>query len=300
MTYPADPLPGFSAIWRMMREPRSRWPRDIPVVQQRPPAPAPGRVAATFIGHATFLLQTPSGAILTDPFFSDRASPLSWIGPRRSRAPGVKLEDLPDIALLLLSHNHYDHCDLPALRRLAKRHDPVCLTPSGNARLLRRAGFEQVRELAWWDATTAGGFAVTCVPARHFSGRTPWDRNRALWGAFGIRVDGRHILFAADSGYGPHFTQMRERLGTPDLALIPIGAYEPRWFMQPIHMNPEEAVQAHTDLGSTRSIAMHHATLQLTPEAIDAPAEGLVAARTARGLEPDEFVVLQAGESLTI
>ena len=294
-------LPTFGAVWKMLREPRSRWPRHAPVEQRKPPAREAGRTVVTWIGHSTFLIQTPAGAILTDPFFSQRASPVQWAGPRRARAPGVALADLPDLALVLLSHNHYDHCDLPALRALARRHRrAVVVTPLGNAPLLAPLGFLGVEELDWWQAATRAPMPVTLTPAQHFSGRTPWDRNRALWGGFAFEAGGRRILFAGDSGYGPHFADIGRRLGAPDLALLPIGAYEPRWFMRPIHVNPEEAVRAHVDLGSRRSVAMHWGTIQLTPEAMDAPPAALAAARAAAGLAAESFVALDCGASITL
>ena len=201
---------------------------------------------------------------------------------------------------MLLSHNHYDHCDLPTLGMLAKRFDPLVVTPLGNSRFARAAGIRRVVELDWWQSAQSSSVPITLTPAHHFSARSPFDRNRALWGSFVIEIGNRRLYFGADSGYAPHFRAIRERHGDIDLALLPIGAYEPRWFMRPIHMNPEEAVQAHLDLGSARSIGMHYGTFQLTTEAIDEPLHALARARTARGLPDAAFDVLDLGASLHV
>ena len=166
----------------MLREPRAPWPKHVEVQPQVPPARNGAAAAVTFIGHATFLIQTAAGNILTDPMYSERASPLTWVGPRRVRQPGVRFDDLPPISTVLLSHNHYDHCDLPTLRILAKRFDPTVVTPIGNGRLVRFAGIRRVEELDWWEETKSCGLPITLTPAQHFSARTPFDRNRALWG----------------------------------------------------------------------------------------------------------------------
>ena len=283
----------------MLREPRTPWPASIEVRPKVPPALNDSAAVITFIGHATFLIQTAAGNILTDPIYSERASPLPWLGPRRVRRPGVRFDDLPVISTILLSHNHYDHCDLPTLRRLRRRFDPIVVTPVGNGRLVRSAGIRRVEELDWWqETTTAGG--ITLTPARHFSARTPFDRNRALWGGFAFRAAGLRIYFAGDTAYGPLFEEIRQRLGPIDLALLPIGAYEPRWFMQAIHMNPEEAVQAHLDLQAAQSLAMHFGTFQLTTEGIDEPAWRLGEAFAIRQVPASRFRMLDFGESMRL
>ena len=282
----------------MLRTPRTPWPANVPVTQQAPPAPPPGGIAVTYVGHASFILQTPDGNILTDPIWSDRASPVSFAGPRRHRAPGVRLEDLPPISLVLLSHNHYDHCDLPTLRALARSHHPSAITSLGNAHLLRSSGFDRVEEFDWWESA-AKPLKVTLTPAQHFSGRTPFDRNQALWCGFFLEVAGRKLYFAADTGYGPHFKEINARLGAPDLALLPIGHYEPRWFMKDIHVNPAESVQAHVDTGSKLSVPMHFGTFRMTPEGFDTPLMDLRQALKERGL-PNAFRVLEPGETLIL
>jgi L-ascorbate metabolism protein UlaG (beta-lactamase superfamily) len=290
----------FWRVPQLLLTPRTRWPSSVSVQAQLPPAAGPDDVVVTFVGHATFLIQAPGTNLLIDPVFSERASPVGFAGPRRTRAPGVRLDDLPPVSLVLLSHNHYDHCDLVCLRRLARRFHPAAVTPVGNGRLLRSAGFEKIEELDWWEVARAAPVPITLTPAQHFSARHPFDRNRALWGGFLMELGGQHIFHAGDSGYGPHFRSIGERLGPIDLALIPIGAYEPRWFMQDIHMNPEEAVQAHLDLHARRSLAMHFGTFQLTPEGIDEPVRGLELALRDRGVPADQFRAVEVGTSIRL
>ena len=271
---------GLGAIlrWRL-RERRAPWPRPAPDPRYPPPAGPvpPGSVSVTFIGHATFLLRLPGLTVLTDPVFSDRCSPVRWAGPRRARPPGLALDALPPIDVVLVSHNHYDHMDLPSLRDLATRGAARVVTGAGNAAIMRRAGFAMVDELDWWEAAASGAWQVTATPAAHFSRRGASDTNRTLWTGFSLRGPDGHVLFAGDSGAGPHWAEIRERLGAPGMALLPIGAYEPRWLMAPVHMNPAEAAQAHLDLGARQSVGMHFGTFQLTDEPIDAPVQALAA-----------------------
>jgi L-ascorbate metabolism protein UlaG (beta-lactamase superfamily) len=290
----------FSAVPRMLLEPRTAWPSRVDVEPQRPPALDGASAVLTFIGHATFLIQTAAGNILTDPMYSGRAGPLNVFGPRRVRQPAVRFEDLPPIATVLLSHNHYDHCDLRTLGTLAKRFDPVVVTPFGNGALVRSSGIRRVEELDWWQDAAASILPITVTPARHFSARGPLDRNRALWGGFVLAPRGKRIFFAGDTAYGPLFRDVRQRLGPVDLALLPIGAYEPRWFMQAVHMNPAEAVQAHIDLEASESVGMHFGTFQLTAEGIDEPLRALDDARRARNVPPSRFRTLGFGDSMRL
>jgi L-ascorbate metabolism protein UlaG (beta-lactamase superfamily) len=290
-------------VWmvpRLLLTPWTRWPSEVSVERRRPPNPGPGEVVVTFVGHATFLIQAAATNLLVDPVYSQRASPFIFAGPRRARAPGVRFDDLPLISLVLLSHNHYDHCDLGTLRLLERRFHPTVVTPRGNGRLLRSAGIRQVEEMDWWESSSAAPLPITVTPAQHFSARGPFDRNRALWGGFLIEVGGHRILHAGDSGYGPHFREIAARLGPIDLALLPIGAYEPRWFMKDIHMNPAEAVQAHLDLAARQSIAMHFGTFQLTPEGIDEPVWELSKALQERGVPAERFRTVEGGESVSL
>jgi L-ascorbate metabolism protein UlaG (beta-lactamase superfamily) len=290
----------FTEVPRMLREPRSSWPRRIAVAAQTPPPLGDAAAAVTFVGHSTFLIQTPAGNLLTDPMFSNRAGPFGWVGPRRVRQPAIRFDDLPPIGTVLLSHNHYDHCDLPTLRKLARRFDPTVVTPLGNARLVRSAGIKRVEELDWWGETMPGAFSIALTPAQHFSARTPFDRNRALWAGFVVRFGERRIYFAGDTAYAGFFRDIRQRLGPFDLALLPVGAYEPRWFMSVVHMNPAEAVQAHIDLGSPETIGMHFGTFRLAAEGIDEPIRDLHEARQANGIAASRFRVLEFGGSMRI
>ncbi|MGH9720047.1 MAG: MBL fold metallo-hydrolase [Bryobacteraceae bacterium] len=290
----------FSAVLRMLRERRTPWPRRIDDPARRPPAVDGAAAVVTFIGHATFLIQTQVGNLLTDPMYSERAGPLNLFGPRRVRQPAVRFDDLPPISTVLLSHNHYDHCDPRTLRMLAKRFDPVVVTPLRNAALVRSAGIRRVEELDWWQEATAPALPITLTPAQHFSARTPFDRNRALWGGFMLVTSDVRIFFAGDTAYTDCFREIRRRLGPIDLALLPIGAYEPRWFMQAVHMNPVEAVQAHMDLEASRTIGMHFGTFQMTTEGIDEPLRALEDARRASNVSLSRFRTLGFGESMRL
>jgi L-ascorbate metabolism protein UlaG (beta-lactamase superfamily) len=296
----APALQPFSAVPRMLLERRTPWPARLDVPLRRPPSLAGAAAIVSFIGHSTFLIQTAAGNILTDPIYSQRASPFSFAGPRRVRQPAIAFDDLPPISTVLLSHNHYDHCDLRTLARLARLTDPIVVTPLGNAPLVRSAGLTRVEELDWWQEATSAPWPITPTPAHHFSARTPFDRNRALWGGFSLVAGGKRLYFAGDTAYAPFFPEVRRRLGPIDLALLPIGAYEPRWFMSAVHMNPAEAVQAHLDLGSPESIAMHFGTFQLTNEGIDEPVGALEEARRAHSIPADQFRALEFGESVRV
>lgn len=295
---PSRPSRGLLQVlkWRFRGEKRALWPDRVvdPVFRPPPDAVGPDSVAVTFINHASFLLRLPGVVVLTDPVFSERCSPVSWAGPKRVRAPGVALADLPRPDVVLLSHNHYDHMDLPSLRTIQARFAPRFVTTLGNAKALARLGIVAT-ELDWWQDVTVGALGITATPARHFSARSPFDRNRTLWAGFMLRVGAGSVLFAGDSGAGPHWGDIRARLGAPDVALLPIGAYEPRWFMAAVHMNPAEAVDAHLALDAARSVGMHFGTFQLTDEAIDAPELALGAARTAAGVT--NFGTLGFGET---
>jgi L-ascorbate metabolism protein UlaG (beta-lactamase superfamily) len=283
--------------WRRTRQ-RTPWPERINDPRLPPPVRASrDRISVTFIGHSTFLVQIGGIMVLTDPIWSERCSPVSFAGPRRARPPGQSLDALPGVDLLLVSHNHYDHMDLPTLRRVRKKWAPPVATGLENARHLAKAGIRSAVELDWWQSTELAGARITYVPAQHFSARTLFDRNRSLWGGFVVEAGNVVVYFAGDAGYSPHFAEIGRAFPRIDLALIPIGAYEPRWFMSRHHMDPSEAVRAHLDLGSHRSVGMHFGTFQLTDEAIDAPVLALREARVAAGVTESDFDVLAFGET---
>jgi L-ascorbate metabolism protein UlaG (beta-lactamase superfamily) len=296
----AAPRSLLQAIRWQLQAQRAVWPKHVPNPAFAPPPSSvgPDTVAISFINHASFLIRFSGLVVLTDPIFSERCSPLSWIGPRRVRPPGIALANLARPDVVLLSHNHYDHMDLPSLSELQRRHAPRFVTTLGNARPLAKHGIIAT-ELDWWQNIAVGPLRITATPARHFSARTPFDRNRTLWGGFMLaEAEGQaQVLFAGDSAAGGHWHDIRARLGPPDVALLPVGAYEPRWFMAPVHMNPEEAVQAHLALGARQSVGMHFGTFQLTDEAIDAPLIALEAARQSAGLSPEIFTTLGFGET---
>jgi L-ascorbate metabolism protein UlaG (beta-lactamase superfamily) len=210
----------------------------------------------------------------------------------------LPLAELPRIDVVLLSHNHYDHLDLAALRSLARRDRARIVTTLGNDVWLAGRGVDGAKALDWWEPTRpCAGLEVVCTPAQHFSARNPWDRNRTLWGGFVLKSAAGTLYFAGDTGFGPLFATIGARLGPFDLALIPIGAYEPRWFMQPVHVHPDEAVRAHVALRSARSIGMHFGTFQLTDEGFDEPLRELAAAREKHGIAREEFDTLVPGET---
>lgn len=277
----------------------------FPTVRSAPTRPraALEDVTCTWIGHATFLIQIGGCNVLTDPMWGDRASPVPFIGPRRHVPPAMALDLLPPIDVVLQSHNHYDHLDDRTVRALARAHPgAVWLVPLGLAPFVRRRGARHVSELDWWEAGLAGPLTVTSAPAQHFSGRGPTDRNRTLWCSWVLRAGSRAVYFGGDSGFHPQFAAIGSRLGPFDATLLPIGAYEPRWFMRPVHMNPEEAVQAYRDLtdgGANAAVfvGMHWGTFRLTDEPLDEPPRRTRAAWAAAGLQPDQLWVPRHGET---
>jgi L-ascorbate metabolism protein UlaG (beta-lactamase superfamily) len=286
--------------WQFSRE-KAAWPEWVTdEAQPLPPAPTkPGDVAATFIGHATFLLRSAGFAVLTDPIFSLRASPFGSLGPKRIRAPAFAIDALPKIDAVCLSHNHYDHMDLPSLRALQVHSGPVIVTGIGNGAYLASRGIANVVELDWWESVEpVPGLNITYVPAQHWSRRRFWDTNHMLWGGHVVEARGSRVYFPGDTGYPSSFAEIGRRCGAPDIALLPIGAYEPRWFMAPQHMNPEEAVRAHRDLGGRLSVGVDFRNFHLADEAFGAPEAALAAARAAHGVAEADFRVPEFGETI--
>jgi len=248
----------------------------------------------TWIGHATVLLQVAGVNVLTDPHFSARASPLAFAGPRRRVPPAIALAQLPRIDVVLVSHNHYDHLDAASVRALAKQAGgpPHFYVPLGVRAFFERRGIPVAAEMDWWDRATDGALAVHFVPAQHWSARTLRDRNRTLWGGFVVEASGFRFIYTGDTGYSKDFAEIGERFGTFDLAVIPIGAYAPRWFMANHHVDPSEAVQIHRDLHAAQSLAVHWGTFVLADE----PPRKLAEALSAAGVRHDAFWVFRHGE----
>jgi L-ascorbate metabolism protein UlaG (beta-lactamase superfamily) len=291
----------FGDFLRWQRTRRATpWPswREHRGIGAAPAVPAADEMAVTFINHVTFLIQLPTLNVLTDPVFSERASPVQWAGPRRVHAPGLRLDQLPAIDVVFVSHNHYDHMDLSTLRVLAKTHGALFLTGLGNGAFLQQQGVTPVIELDWWQQTALHDAQLVFTPAQHWSSRGPGRRNHTLWGGLWLRTDRHSLYFAGDTGYSHWFAEIRRRCGAPEVALLPIGAYEPRWFMCDQHMDPDDAVRAHIDLAARNSIAMHFGCFRLTDEGIDEPLAALERARLAHGIAPVAFRFPLPGETL--
>lgn len=256
-----------------------------------------GRFTATWIGHSSFLFRAGESSFLVDPVLSDYCAPFPAKRLRRRAPPGLALPDLLDVPTVFITHNHYDHLDRPTIRQLPASVQFV--VPKGLGRWFRALGRSRVEEFDWWGSRSVGALEVTCVPAQHFSSRTLWDRDRTLWAGWIVQSGGKTIYLAGDTGYCPVLQEIGERFGPVDLATLPIGAYEPRWFMKPMHVNPEEAVQIHREVRSRLSIACHWGTFCLTDEPMDEPPRRLAAALQAAGNDPREFRVLSIGESVS-
>jgi N-acyl-phosphatidylethanolamine-hydrolysing phospholipase D len=294
------------------REPIPAIPPDLAFLHANARAGATMQPAVTWIGHATVLAQLGGLNVLTDPIFSERASPVSFAGPKRHQPPGVPLNELPHIDLVVASHNHYDHLDEASIRHLNAQAGgpPLYIVPLGLEDWLRSKGVTNARELDWWDSHTIdapmGAVEVMLLPSRHWSSRSLNDRLRTLWGGFAVMAPDCHLFYAGDTGYSRDFTDIRERLAPRqgahgfDIALLPIGAYEPRWFMADQHVNVQEAVKIHQDLGARRSLGVHWGTFELTDEALDEPPRQLVVERAAASLAEDEFFVLAIGQTRRI
>jgi L-ascorbate metabolism protein UlaG (beta-lactamase superfamily) len=291
---------------RYWRGTRAKWPAWVPSPHSdRPPPRVEGAAwRVSYVGHASFLVQTAGLNILLDPVWSMRASPFRHVGPKRVNDPGIAFADLPPIDVVLVSHAHYDHLDTATLSRLAAAHHPQVITPLGNDAIMRAHDKAIAAEAYdWHDRVEIGrDAAVTLVPTRHWSARNLSDRNMSLWASFVIEVPGGRIYFVGDSSYGEgrHFRDARQRYGPFQLALLPIGAYEPRWFMADQHMNPAEAVQAFIDCGAKRALGHHYGTFQLTDEAIDAPLVALAEALQTTNIPAERFAALRPGQYLEI
>lgn len=306
--------PGDMLRWQWERLTHRRAPNpspaQVPVVAHAMAAPraAPGEIRVTWIGHASFLVQAGGLNILTDPHFSRRASPSQLVGPARFQPPGVAFDELPPIDAVLVSHDHYDHLDEGTVDRLRDRFGVALrwITPLGYREWFAGRGIGSITELDWWDETEVaspdGAATVTCAPCQHWTRRTLREYNDRLWASYALRLgDGRRVYFGADSGYFGGYGDIGARLGPFDVVMMPIGAYDPRWFMKPAHMNPEEAVRAYGDLGGRgHFVPMHWGTFRLTDED---PLEPPVRARAAwqsAALPPGHLHVLRHGETLVV
>jgi N-acyl-phosphatidylethanolamine-hydrolysing phospholipase D len=310
--WPGSALHGFGGAvkWMLTRSKRETPPaqdvHDSPLSAELPPDVADA-LSVTWIGHSSFLLQFGGMNILTDPIWSDRASPIGFAGPKRLVPPAIALDALPRIDIVVLSHDHYDHLDDRTVRRLAAQFTEASwLAPLGVADFLRKRGAASVTELDWWAKTSVGKASLTCTPAQHFSGRYPWNRNATLWCGWTIRIGDTAVFFAGDTGLHPEFEAIAQRLGPFDMSILPIGAYDPRWFMHPVHMDPDEAVAAFRAIDSTHPtrksvmVASHWGTFRLTDEPVDEPPRLTRKAWDEAGLPQENLWILAHGESRVI
>lgn len=292
----------FKEVLKMLQEVRgkNKWPKHIknqikPQILNQIHA---DQAVITYINHATHLIQLENLNILTDPIFSKRAGPFSLLGPKRVRDPGIPLQQLPPIHLVLVSHNHYDHMDLPSLNKLEKMFHPLFIVPLGNHKYLKKKRFKHVIEIDWWQRFEINDQqSIISVPAQHWSRRKFNDVNKSLWCGFVIQSHSIKIYFAGDTGYGSHFKKIKQVLGQLDISILPIGSYAPRWFMQAQHMNPEEAVLASIDLSSILNIATHHQTFRLSQEGINDPVKELKKSMLAHNINAENFLTPENGET---
>jgi len=300
--------PGFFDLlkWRFGQKDKRNLPPEpytFPLAKNNPSFLKSNRnqYTLTWIGHATLLLQMEGKNILTDPHFSERASPVQWAGPKRVVPPGLAVENLPTIDIVVLSHDHYDSLDKQSIRKLYNRPGGSKTTfyvPLGLKKWFHHLGITQVVELDWWEEHTEGGMTVTAVPVQHWSKRNLFSRNTTLWAGWIIRTPHFSFFFSGDSGYTPYFKEIGKNFGPFDIAAIPIGAYEPRWFMKFHHMSPEEAIQVHVDIRAKKSVAVHWGTFILTDEPLDEPPKRLNASMIEKGFSPNDFLFLMHGETI--
>jgi N-acyl-phosphatidylethanolamine-hydrolysing phospholipase D len=267
---------------------------DIARIKQ----PESNETQITWIGHSTFLIQTEGINILTDPIFSDYCGPNSLLRIKRVAPPGIPFEQVPSIHAVLISHNHYDHLDAPTVARLRK--GVTYFVPLGIARWFEKKKIQNVIELDWWQTSSLRGLKFHCVPIQHFSGRSPFDRNETLWSGWVIESKLGKIFFAGDTGYSTVFKEIGDRFGPLQVSIIPIGAYRPRWFMSPVHLDPPEAIQILRDTGSNVAIAGHWGTFKLSDEPLGEPPVYLRKAMRENGIDEGQFIIMKFGETLRL
>jgi L-ascorbate metabolism protein UlaG (beta-lactamase superfamily) len=288
-----------SRMWSATFSPRAvTLPRvETDVERLRDGGPDP---TVTWVGHATLLVQLDGVNLLTDPQWSERASPVSFAGPRRVTPPGMRIEDLPPIHVVIISHDHYDHLDIATVRRLAETHRPRFVVPLGLGAWFADLGISGVVEVDWWQTHSERGLRLTGVPAQHFSGRYLWNQNRTLWMGWVIAGATKRLFFSGDTGYyEPYFKEIGARLGPFDLAAVSIGAYVPSTIMRFVHTTPEEALQIFDDVRGERFVPIHWGTFDLAEEPLDEPPRRLEAEARRRALGPERVWVLRHGETRT-
>lgn len=301
----ADPRGTGSLLKWLLNRDKGPWPEQSDVYVGAKPATRIGgdSLVLTFVNHSTFLIQTNGLNILTDPVWSNRVGPTSWLGIKRRRPPGLRFEELPPIDVVLLSHNHYDHLDLPTLKKLVKTHNPLFVTPLGVSHLPKSVDGRITRELDWNDTLRINDkLSLTCTQAQHFSNRGMGDRDETLWCGYLLHTTFGTTFFCGDSGYGSHFKQiadLAERTGGPiKLALLPIGSYRPAWFMAPVHMSPAGAVQTFLDLKAVQAVGIHFGTFQQGDDGLFEPATDLQKALQEKKIPEAKFVVPKEGRPL--
>jgi L-ascorbate metabolism protein UlaG (beta-lactamase superfamily) len=291
---------GLAVFKWMITRKKGPWRRKRRIGSaQRPPANHRDGIRVTFVNHSTFLIQLEGLNILTDPVWGRRVSPFSWVGPQRMTPPGIRLEELPRIDLVVLSHNHYDHLDIHTMRTIFGAHHPRIIVPLGVRAFLEQQSLRGAEEVDWWDVlTTDRNIQIQAVPAQHFSGRGFLDRDATLWCGYVFKTPKGNIYFAGDTGYNPvTFKEIGTRCGPMKISFIPIGAYQPEWFMSPIHVSPEDAMRIHSDVRSETSIAMHYGTFALADDGQDDPLNDLKVAVNKSGIDEDRFLAFGVGET---
>jgi L-ascorbate metabolism protein UlaG (beta-lactamase superfamily) len=297
---PFPPKSIFSLLkWKLFMNDKKQWPEwiDLPLGKKPKERTSLGEVVHTVINHATVLLQVDGVNILTDPIWSKRTSPISFIGPKRVHRPTIRFEDLPPIDIVVVSHNHYDHLDIPTLKKLSNKYSPKILVGLKNGDLLKKEGIENFIEMDWYQTTQFKNLKITFMPNQHWSARGLFDKFETLWGGYIIESTKGEIYFAGDTGYGKFFKEIKKKFPNIILSFLPIGAYEPRWFMKPAHINPKEAVRGHIELGSKHSVGVHFGTFQLTDEGRDEPIKALIKCLKGKNLS---FRIPAFGKAYTL